>query len=94
MLYIPVILLLSEAALFFYKYFVPNSFRWPSKLDLIYGAIFLVLAFAVHKNTKKKVIQWVAIIASLILGPGGFIGFGGIFAIALAVSFVVLSKKA
>jgi len=47
-----------------------------------------------YKNVKNKIVQWAAIIISLLFGPGGFIGFGGLFALALAASFMLLPKKA
>jgi hypothetical protein len=94
MQYIPVFFLIAEAALSFYKYLAPSGYFGPSVLDLILGVIFVILAFAAYKNAKNKLLQWAAIIISLLLGPGGFIGFGGLFALLLAFSFVVLSKKA
>lgn len=94
MQYAPAFFLIAEAGLSFYKYFAPRSYFGPSVLDLVLGAIFVLLSFAVYKNVKNRVLQWATIIISLIFGPGGFIGFGGLFALALAVSFVVLSKKA
>lgn len=94
MKYLPSLFLLSEAGLSFYQYFAPRSYFGPSVLDIIIGTVFAILSFATYKNSQNRFIQWAAIIISLLFGPGGFIGFGGLFALALTISFVVLSKKA
>jgi len=91
--YFPTFILIVESVLSFYKYFYPRSFFGPNILDIILGLVFLVLAFFVYKNNQNRVSQWVVIILSLFLGPGGFIGFGAIAALLLAISFIVVSKK-
>ena len=94
MRYIPILLLIAESGLSFYTYFSPRNYYGTSVFHLILGAIFVLLAFAMYKNVKNKIVQWAAIIISLLFGPGGFIGFGGLFALALAASFMLLPKKA
>ncbi len=93
MQYIPSALLLIESILSFYKYFSPKSLFGPSFLDLIFGVIFIFFAYIIFKNPKNRAWQWAVIIISLLLGPGGFIGFGGLIALGLAISFILISKQ-
>lgn len=65
----------------------------PSFFDLILGAVFLVLGIISFKKYQNRLFQWVVIIFSMIMGPGGFIGIGGLSALLLAIYFIFLSKN-
>lgn len=61
--------------------------------NLIFFATFVILAVVVFKKPHNKIIQWLAILISLIFGAGGFLGYGGIFAIVLGIIFYIQSRR-
>lgn len=92
---IPIFLLSIEGVLSFYKYVRPVGLFGPNILDIIIGFIFISLAvlYFYFEGVKLRVLQWMIILFSLIFGPGGFIGLGGVFALLLAIAFTFTSKK-
>lgn len=92
--YIPSAVLFIESVLSIYLFLVPRVFSDSSPLSIILGLIFLIAAvIGLNKKYQNRLFQWVTIIFSLIMGPGGFIGVGGISALVLAVVYIILSKK-
>jgi len=91
--YIPSVILIIESILSFYKYFSPRSYFGPNVADLIFGLVFVILAFVMNRKSNSRVLQWLVVFISLLFGPGGPIGFGGLLALVLAASFILLSKN-
>lgn len=87
--YIAPLVLLIEALMSIF----PHGIFKAGSLNLIFFTTFLILAVTVFKKPHNKIIQWIAIIISLIFGAGGFLGYGGIFAIVLAIIFFIQSRK-
>lgn len=93
MKYFPTFIVVGEALLSFYKYLEPRGFFGPSVLDIILGFVFLTMAYVVYKKPQNRILQWAVILLSLLLGPGGFIGLGGLSALLLAIYFMLLARK-
>lgn len=92
--YIPSIILFIESVLSFYTFLAPRGFSGPNPSSLILGFVFLITAVVgLNKKYQNRLFQWVVILFSLIMGPGGFIGYGGLSALLLAIFFAVTSKK-
>ena len=90
---IPSVILFAESALTLYIFIFPSSYSEKSYVTLILCLILLILGVVGLKKHQNRLFQWLSIIFSVILGPGGFIGAGGISGLLLAITFIVLSKK-
>ncbi len=88
--YIAPLVLLIEALMSIF----PHGIFRAGLYNLIFFSTFFILAVTVFKKAHNKIIQWLAIIISLLFGAGGFLGYGGLFAIALAIIFFIQSRKA
>jgi hypothetical protein len=91
--YISASLLFIESALYFYMFLFPRGYLGQNPLELILGFIFLVLGVVGIKKYQNRLFKWFVILFSLLLGPGGFIGIGGLCALLLAIYFIILSKN-
>lgn len=86
-------ILAIEGVLFIYGYFNVRSISGSSVLDLVLAAVFLALGFFALKKFQNRIFQWITIIMSLIMGPGGYIGIGGLAALLLAVFYMLSSGR-
>lgn len=86
MKYLPAGILAFEGLASFYKYFFGLAY-FRSWADLVYGVLFLFLAYWASSHRADKYFPWLAVLLSFLLGPGGFLGLGGLCAIALAIAF-------
>src|SRR3989344_6937648 len=87
------LLLIIQGILPIYGIFFTFSVYKNIPVLAIEGAIFFILAFFSYIKFHNRFVQWIAIIYSLIKGFGGFLGFGWIFAIILAVLYIIGRKK-
>ena len=87
------LLLIIQGILPIYGIFFTFSIYKNIPVLSIEGAIFFILAFFSYIKFHNRFVQWIAIIYSLIKGFGGFLGFGWIFAIILAVLYILGGKK-
>lgn len=87
------LLLAIEGILPIYGIFFTVSIYKNVPILAIEGAIFFVLAFFSYRNFHSRWVQWIAIVYSLIKGLGGFLGLGWVFALVLAILYIIGGKK-
>lgn len=90
--YIAAAILALEAIYLIYTTFFVYSYT-KSYIPLVYVVLFISLAYLTLTHFQNRLVQWPAIILSMLIGFGGFLGAGWLSALILAIIYITGRSK-